>query len=149
MNYEERIRFGNYLRSLRSAKGLTQRAAAAQADISCPYLTQLEKGQRNPPSREILERLAKLYKVNEEKMLEEAGYREKKGLNSISEERIEWAFRAVQQDPNWTYGTRAREEEFSIESKAFIVEVYQQATGRYLLTATEQEGRKALLPEVK
>lgn len=132
MDQEGRTRFGAYLRSLRQARGLTQRQAGEAATVSCPYLTQLERGQRNPPSREILSRLARAYHVSEEKLLQEAGYVEG-GVITVPEEIIERAFDFVSRDPKYSFGTRLRDNQLTTEAKAFIVEVYQEATGLLLL----------------
>lgn len=51
--------FATVLRELREAKGLTQVQLAKKADLTQPYLAQLEAGVRKNPSLAILKRLAK------------------------------------------------------------------------------------------
>ena len=43
-----RDQFGNILRDLRKAKGLTQEELAFRAGMSVPYLSDLERGKNNP-----------------------------------------------------------------------------------------------------
>ena len=139
MDREERIAFGKYLRSLRDAKGYTQREAASMAKISGPYLAQLEKGHRDPPSREILRRLAAVYAVSESTLMKEADYAEGVRYGNVPAERIEWAFRSAIQDPDFALGTRMPAGEMTLETKAFILELYERSTGRNLLLEHERE----------
>ncbi|MFS0841272.1 helix-turn-helix domain-containing protein [Paenibacillus sp. 1P03SA] len=50
--------FGDYIRSLRTAKSLKQLQLAQAADIAAPFLSRIEKGKVPPPSEEVLIRLA-------------------------------------------------------------------------------------------
>lgn len=136
MDQQGRERFGAYLKSLREAKGLSQREAGVAAKVSSPYLAQLERGQRNPPSSEILCRLARVYQVPEQRLLQEAGYIEG-GTDTISNDIIERAFEFVSRDGSFAFGTRLQSNDLPLEAKAFIVECYQKATGRKLLLPDE------------
>ena len=49
---------GDRIRQLRENKGLTQKALADRADVSVPFLSDLERGKRNPSGRVLL-RLAR------------------------------------------------------------------------------------------
>jgi transcriptional regulator with XRE-family HTH domain len=49
-----RQRFGQTLRSLRQAAGLTQEEVAHRADIHVTYLSQIEGGKRNPGLENII-----------------------------------------------------------------------------------------------
>lgn len=51
------VRLAKNLRRLRKAKGLSQEAFAFEAGIHRTYISDLERGQRNP-SLAVLERLA-------------------------------------------------------------------------------------------
>ena len=66
---------GQVLRRLRSNKDLSLRHASTNANFSLTYLWQIEKGQRKP-SADILKRLALVYDVTVEYLLEIAGYLE-------------------------------------------------------------------------
>jgi transcriptional regulator with XRE-family HTH domain len=132
--------FGEYLKQLRIKAGLTQKQAADAADISVPYLAQTERGERNPPSRRVLARLAEVYGVAPQELLQKAERAE--GLIKITDaetEVIEWAFQAVVADPKFAFGNRAFGTELEIETKAKIVKLYESATGKKLFNQTEAE----------
>ena len=126
--------------------GLTQRAAAAQAGVSGPYLAQLERGQRNPPSREILSRLAKTYSVEEGKLFHSAGYSHA-GVQDVGKklttEKLEWAFRTVCSDPEFVMGTRIKGMA-TPEVKAFIIDLYLRKTKRRLFNQEELKELKEI-----
>ncbi len=142
MDEEGRQKFGAYLRTLRDAKKITQKSAAEEGGISSPYLAQLEKGQRNPPSRSILSRLAKVYGVTPQELWQEAEYAENKTkrlYKSLDPVRIQWAYQAMLEDPTYSFGTRYRGQELTLEAKAMLVEIYQKSMNRQLLTMEELE----------
>lgn len=122
--------FGEYLRSLRQARGpLSINRAAEQIGISSPYLSQLESGHRGPPKPDILKKLAAFYQVGEREMMERAGYLEPEATD---EDRIRLAYRHAVTDPEFRYGTRVTEEP-TLETMKFIVEIYEKLRGRRLL----------------
>ena len=127
MTQGQREEFGKYLKTLRSAKALTQRQAAEQAEVSAPYLTQLETGQRNPPSRDILTRLASVYEADADKLFRAAGYTadgEVHRIVNIDPRRLDWAFNLVIGDPDYALGTRMNKTQITPEVKAWAVELY-------------------------
>lgn len=63
---------GDELRQLRTRHGLSLRALAAQAGISNPYLSQIERGEKTPSPR-ILNALAGPLGVTEQHLLVLAG----------------------------------------------------------------------------
>ncbi len=67
---------GALLADLRAAKGLSLRQVeeATERDVSNAYLSQLEKGRIRQPSPSILHRLAAVYAVPYEALMEKAGY---------------------------------------------------------------------------
>ncbi len=67
---------GTLLADLRVAKGLTLRQVerATDRDVSNAYLSQLEQGKIRQPSPTILHRLAAVYGVPYEALMEKAGY---------------------------------------------------------------------------
>jgi transcriptional regulator with XRE-family HTH domain len=142
MDEKGRQKFGEYLRSLRVGKKISQKSAAEQAEISAPYLAQVENGQRNPPSRSKLSKLAKVYGVAPQEVWQEAEFAEtnQKALyKSLDPSRIQWAFQAMLEDPSYSFGTRVRGQELTIQAKAMLVEIYQKSMGRQLLTPEELE----------
>ncbi len=50
--------FGEYLKNLRIDRGLTLRQIEEETHISNGYLSQVERGERNPPTMKILVKLA-------------------------------------------------------------------------------------------
>ncbi len=142
MDEKGRQKFGAYLRTLRSEKKVTQKDAATQAGISAPYLAQLEKGQRNPPSRSVLSRLAKVYGIAPQELWLEAEYAEnntERLFKRLDAARVQWAFLAMLKDPAYSFGTRLRGKELTLEAKAMLIEIYQKSMNRQLLTPEELE----------
>jgi transcriptional regulator with XRE-family HTH domain len=50
--------FGEYLRRLRERAGISQETLAEEAEISSAYISQIESGRRNPPTPDVLRRMA-------------------------------------------------------------------------------------------
>lgn len=63
---------GDYLREQRRGAQLSLRQLAAQAGVSNPYLSQIERGLRRP-SAEVLQQLARALRVSAETMYVRAG----------------------------------------------------------------------------
>nr|WP_290669391.1 transcriptional regulator [Ardenticatena sp.] len=66
--------FGLYLKTLRERAGISQEALAEEAGISSAYVSQIESGQRNPPSPPILREMAGPLGVEYPVLLYAAGY---------------------------------------------------------------------------
>jgi len=62
------------LRSLREVSSLTLRAVEDRTGVSNPYLSQLESGKIRQPSPVVLHKLAELYGVPYQTLMEKAGY---------------------------------------------------------------------------
>ena len=134
MNEEERTRFGEYIASLRKKHGLTLRDVEADAGISPSYLSQIEKGIRNPPRPDVLRRMARLYKVNLSVLMVAAGYQDREESELYDHDaEVERAFRYVVEDPNYQFGTHMGASELTIAAKKFVLEVYADMTGTDLL----------------
>jgi len=116
-------KFGNYMRKLRKEKGLTLKQVEKVAEVSNAYLSQIERGVRNPPHPDILKRLAKAYEVTHRELLIAAGYLEDPE-EQVKREKIERAFQHVTTDPHFKHGTRLRDGHLSLEAKRFIVEMF-------------------------
>ena len=65
---------GNYFKALREANGWTLREVEKLADVSNAYLSQLEKGKVKQPSPLMLHKLAEVYGVPYEQLMEKVGY---------------------------------------------------------------------------
>ena len=128
-------KFATYMRVLRKQKGLTLKQVEKAAQVSNAYISQLERGLRNPPHPDILNRLAKVYEVSARDLMVNAGY-----LADDAElekrHRVEQAYNHVTSDPNYSHGTRLKGAHVSLDVKRFVVEMYEKATGRKLLEGT-------------
>lgn len=51
--------FGEYIAEKRKSREITLRGMAGKLDISPAYLSDIEKGRRNPPDLKMLEKIAK------------------------------------------------------------------------------------------
>ena len=126
---EENI--GQMLKRLRGETSL--RGVQRLSGISNAYLSQIEKGVRHPGPK-LLRRLAALYGVGVHDLLRKAGYLEREGEEPEVDEttEIERAYQYVLSDPVFRVGTRPRGP-LSVESKRFIVELYERYSGKRLL----------------
>jgi len=70
----EQLKLGGYLRSLREVNSMTLRAVEKKTGISNAMLSQLESGKVKRPSPIFLHKLAKLYGIPYETLMEKAGY---------------------------------------------------------------------------
>lgn len=66
--------FGNYLKQLRTERGLTIRQLTEKSGVSNAYLSQLENGKRGIPKPEILVKLHEPLGVGYDELMEKAGY---------------------------------------------------------------------------
>ncbi len=125
--------FGSYMRRLRKSKGLTLKQVESQAKVSNAYISQIERGLRNPPHPDILKRLAKAYDVPHRALLVAAGYLVEDSTETAKRREIEEAYEHVRTDPTFKQGTRLKGTHVSLETKRFIVEMYEKLTQRKLL----------------
>ncbi len=66
--------YGEYIKAIRESKGLTLRDVEKQTDISNAYLSQLETSKIKQPSPITLFKLAELYGIKYEVLMEKVGY---------------------------------------------------------------------------
>ncbi len=66
--------YGEYFKALRESKGLTLREVERKTNVSNAYLSQLESGKIKQPSPTTLYKLAELYGVKYELLMEKVGY---------------------------------------------------------------------------
>ncbi len=128
--------FGDYLRRLRERQKMSLREAAAKTGVSVSYLTQIENRRRKPPGPEVLKKLAPAYDVSIRDLLKAAGYLddvEQVKQATSEEDEVDRAYRFAISDPQFRFGTRITGE-VTTDVKRFIVEVYEKATGRKLIT---------------
>jgi transcriptional regulator with XRE-family HTH domain len=125
--------FGSYMRRLRKSKGLTLKQVETQAKVSNAYISQIERGLRRPPQPDILKRLAKVYDVPHRDLLIAAGHLEEDSAETAKRRQLEEAYQHVLTDPTFKQGTRLKGTHVSLETKRFIVEMYEKLTQRTLL----------------
>ena len=128
--------FGDYLRSLREQQKMSLREVAAKTGVSVSYITQIENGRRKAPGPDVLKKLAPAYNVPVRDLLKAAGYMDdiEPIMPSLSEEEeIDRAYRYAQSDPQFKFGTRITGP-VTNDVKRFIVEMYEKATGKKLIT---------------
>ena len=124
------LEIGPLLKRLRAETSL--REVQRLTGISNTYLSQIEKGKVRPGS-DVLKRLANLYGVPFRDLMQRAGHLEDEEEPRGDEtEEVERAYQYVIADPVFRVGTRPRGP-LSVESKRFIVELYERYSGRRLL----------------
>ena len=64
--------FGVSVKSLRESRGLTQEALAEKADLDRTYLSDIERGLRNPGVKNVV-RIAKALGITAAKLMEGVG----------------------------------------------------------------------------
>ena len=74
MDAENQPGLGRYLRAMREAKGLSLRQVESKSGISNAFVSQMESGKVKQPSPVILYKLAGLYGVPYESLMEIVGY---------------------------------------------------------------------------
>lgn len=55
---QENLKFGEFIAKRRINRGITLRGMADRLEITAAYLSDIEKGRRNPPEKPLLERMA-------------------------------------------------------------------------------------------
>ena len=61
----ENFNFGNYLRTVRQAKGISIRQLAKEVHITPTYLSDIENGNNKPPEKELLEIIIQKLNLND------------------------------------------------------------------------------------
>jgi|SRR5579871_1777491 len=125
--------FGEYVRELRKQNRLTLKEAEKRGVASNAYLSQLERGRRKRPHPDILKRMADVYNVPLNELMIAAGYLAAETQKKSLAERIEDGYHQVENDPRVAHGTRRKGVKLSLEQKRYIVEMYENLTGRKIL----------------
>lgn len=64
--------FGPFLRSVREKLGKTMRQVADVLGVSVVYISDIERGRRNPPSEKMIKSMAEFLQISPEILLEKA-----------------------------------------------------------------------------
>lgn len=81
--------YGEYLKALRESKGMTLREVEKQTEISNAYLSQLESGKIKQPSPTTLYKLAELFGIGYNVLMEKVGYPVQKASQNIKMRKAE------------------------------------------------------------
>lgn len=60
---EKNLTFGEYIAKRRNSLGITLRGMADRLEITAVYLSDIEKGRRNPPEKLLLDKMAVELKI--------------------------------------------------------------------------------------
>jgi len=129
-NKEKRMKeFGEFLAKLRKAKNVSVRDVAKEIQLSDPYLYQVESGKKALTDPESFNKLAKYFEIDVKELLEKAGYI----IGEEDEEqKVDKVLQHIKTDPEFKYGTRLSGK-LDLNTKKFIIEMYEKATGKKLL----------------
>ena len=73
MARRRKVYFGQYVRQLRTAKGITLREFARRLDVSPTYISQIEQGNFSPPAEERVVHMAQILGEDADELLALAG----------------------------------------------------------------------------
>jgi transcriptional regulator with XRE-family HTH domain len=121
---------GAYIREQRRKAHLSLRKLADSAGVSNPYLSQIERGMRQP-SAKILKGIATALQVSAETLFTQAGI-----LDGSPEDADGDVLRAIFRDPQLTDGQRR---ELAETYERFRIETAERRLRRNPLTGGEQE----------
>ena len=120
---------GPLLKRLR--RPLSLRDVTRRAGVSSSYLSEIERGERQPGAN-VVRKLAEVYRVDPEELLKRAGHGPRPDPHGDEALEVERAYRYVLDDPHFRVGTRP-DGPLSLNAKRFIVEMYEKLTGKRLL----------------
>ena len=66
-------RFGQRIRELRKARGMSQKELAAKASIDFTYLSKIENARRLPPRERVIRAMAQALQIDERELMTLAG----------------------------------------------------------------------------
>ncbi|MDE2802749.1 MAG: helix-turn-helix transcriptional regulator [Chloroflexota bacterium] len=120
---------GPLLRKLRG--DLSLRDVTGRIGVSSSYLSQIERGDRQPGSN-VVRKLAALYNVDAQELMKRAG--RDPYIDPYSDEamEVERAYQYVLADPAFRVGTRP-DGPITLKTKRFIVEMYERFANKRLL----------------
>ena len=122
---EERlIELGEFIRSQREVARISVRRLAELADVSNPYLSQIERGLRKP-SADILQQIAKALRISAETLYIRAGILEER----VGEEEVTMAI--------------LRDAQLTEEQKQMLVRIYQSFVGETRTAVAAVDGMES------
>jgi transcriptional regulator with XRE-family HTH domain len=104
---------GEYIRRQRELHELSMRQVAEMAGISNPYLSQIERGLREPSER-VIDAIARTLDVSSEKLYEQAG----------------WQSPGEEDEPSEVEAAIERDTHLTARQRQALLEVYRSFAGR-------------------
>ena len=80
---KKNIRFGDYIKLLRTTRAIGQRELARQIGVAASYLNDIEKNKRHAHSKKIIKKLADILEGNLEYFYDLAGKAQKKAPHDV------------------------------------------------------------------
>ncbi len=120
---------GPLLRRLRGGQSL--RDITRRIGVSSSYLSQIERGDRNPGSN-LIYKLADLYNVDPRDLMKRVGREDHIDPYSQEAMDVDRAYQYVLADPVFRVGTRP-DGPITLKTKRFIVEMYERFANKRLL----------------
>ncbi len=128
-----RHEFGRYLANVRMQAGLSQEEMERKTGLKKSYINSLEQGAVKQPGSDKINKIVIGYKLQEEEVLavyyrdqDEDAANEHRHLNNILDR--------IRKDKTLKeFALRAFSEEMGIETKKFIIKLYEKATGKKLI----------------
>ncbi|WP_067931249.1 helix-turn-helix domain-containing protein [Alicyclobacillus kakegawensis] len=77
--------FGAYIKKLRESRGYSINQLATYADVSAAHISRIERGLRDIPTPDFIQKLAKGLRVPYEDLMEQAGYIERQSNHNDSD----------------------------------------------------------------
>lgn len=62
--------FGSYVKEKRQKKGISLRGLSELLDIAPSYMSDIEKGNRNAPTKEIIDKMIKVFELTDKEKVE-------------------------------------------------------------------------------
>lgn len=118
------MKLGDRIKFFRERKNLNQKELAEVTGLTQATISRVEAGQVNQLRSDALRNLAIALDVSIDSLLD---------LSDSEESKINSLFEFVIRDPDFRYGTRLIGE-LDVDAKRFIIELYEKATGRTLLS---------------
>lgn len=84
--------FGEYMRKIRKAKGLTITELSNLSGVSQPHISNIENGKRNAPPPEILNKLAPILGIGPLELMRKAGHTDEQAIRN---EKISFAAQMI------------------------------------------------------
>src|SRR5690625_1405598 len=76
---------GEFIKKTREEKGISARELSRRSKVSQPYISQIENGDFENPSRKIISKLAKGLNISEVHLLHMAGYLNRETFDVLSD----------------------------------------------------------------